>query len=86
MHRRHFLSSTILGGAAILGAAGSAKAFTMQSCGDGAAASACNELERHHQLLAELKQKLDAMHLTPAQEQAVMANAVCPFCGEPLIG
>lgn len=81
----------MLGGAALVGFAASARAFSMQSCGTAAMGnSACGEFQDHYrlhkQLLAELKHKLDAQHLSPAQEQAIMAQAICPICGQPLIG
>ena len=91
MNRRRFLSGTMLGGAALVGFASSARAFSMQSCGAAATGeSACGEFQDHYrlhkQLLAELKRKLDAQHLSPAQEQAALAQAICPICGQPLIG
>ncbi len=81
----------MLGGAALVGLAGSARAFNIQSCGATAeGASACGEFQDHYrlhkELLAQLKRKLDAQHLSPAQEQAMLAKAVCPFCGAPLLG
>jgi hypothetical protein len=81
----------MLGGAALVGFAGSARALTVQSCSVAATGqTACGEFQDHYrlhkQLLAELKRKLDAQHLSPAQEQAVLAQAVCPFCGAPLLG
>jgi hypothetical protein len=81
----------MLGGVALVGLAGSARAFTVQSCeGTATGETACGEFQNHYRLhqklLAGLKRKLDQAHLSPAQEQATLAQAVCPFCGEPLLG
>lgn len=91
MNRRRFLSSTMLGGAALVGLAGTARAFNMQTCNTAAQGdTACGEFQDHYrlhkQMLADLKRKLDAQGLTPAQEQVILAKAVCPICGMPLIG
>lgn len=91
MNRRRFLGTTMLGGAALVGFAGTARAFNMQTCNTAAQGeTACGEFRGHYrlheQLLADLKRKLDAQHLTPEQEQAMLAKAVCPVCGMPLIG
>jgi hypothetical protein len=91
MNRRRFLSSTMLGSAAAVGLAGSAHAFTIQSCNATAKGeSACGEFQQHIQfhkkLLADLKREFDRLHLSPAQQQAVLAQAICPICGQPLIG
>jgi len=71
----------MLGGAALVGFAGTAQAFNTQTCDTAAqGATACGEFQDHYrlhqQLLAELKHKLDAQHLTPEQEQAVLAKAM----------
>ena len=81
----------MMGGAALVGFAGSARAFSVQSCGVGAQGeTACGEFQDHYRLhktmLADLKRKLDQQHLSPSQEQAILAQAVCPICGAPLIG
>ncbi|HEV2265267.1 MAG TPA: hypothetical protein VGR79_12130 [Stellaceae bacterium] len=91
MNRRRFLSSTMLGGAALVGLAGTARAFNVQSCSPAAQGdTACGEFQDHYrlhkQLLADLKRELDKQNLTPEQEQAILAKAVCPICGAPLIG
>jgi nitrous oxide reductase len=86
LNRRRFLGSTMLSGAALIGLAGTAGAFSVQSCGSTASATACDEIHRHKQLLADLKRELDKRHLSPEQEQAVLATAVCPFCGALLLG
>ncbi len=91
MNRRRFLSSTMLGGAALVGLAGLARAFNMQTCNTAAQGdTACGQFQDHYrlhqQLLADLKRELDKRHLTPEQQKAVLAKAVCPICGAPLIG
>ena len=86
MNRRRFLGTMMLGGAAVFGVASAARAFSQQSCGDTASVAACDEVARHKQLLIELKQQIETLHLSPEQEQAALARAVCPFCGAPLIG
>jgi hypothetical protein len=62
-----------------------AKAFTTQTC-EGTNDLACRELIRHHDLLAQLKATLARKGLTDDQRRAVLASAVCPFCGQPLLG
>ncbi len=91
MNRRRFLGSTLFGSASVLGLAAAARAFTLQSCNTTAqGATACGQFQDHYRLhqklLLDLKRKLDAQHLSPAEEQAVLARAVCPICGAPLIG
>jgi hypothetical protein len=86
MDRRRFLSTTILSGIAAAGFAGSAHAFSEQKCEPGATDLACRELIRHHELLAQLEKTLADRGLTEEQRKAILASAVCPFCGQPLIG
>ena len=83
MNRRRFLGATVLSAAAVWGAAGSAQAFSEQSCGKGAPVSACDELERHRRHIDNLKRRHDEMHLTPTHEQEGPTPIVCAVCGEP---
>ena len=69
----------MLGGAGLVGLAGTARAFTLQSCGSTASATGCQQIQLHRQLLADLKRELDKRHLSPEQEQAVLAKAICPL-------
>ena len=89
MDRRRFLSTTVLSGVALAGMAGAAtraSAFSQQACDATTTDPACRELIRHHELLAQLETTLAERGLTDAQRQAVLAAAVCPFCGQLLIG
>jgi len=86
MDRRRFLSTTVLSGAALAALGGKAMAFSEQSCSDVPGTAACRELIRHHELLAQLEASLKAKGLDAAQRKAVLAAAICPFCGQPLIG
>lgn len=86
MDRRGFLSTTILSGIALTGLAGTAQAFTEEKCDPTSATPACRELLRHHELLAQLETTLEQRGLNDAQRKAILAYAICPFCGQPLIG
>jgi hypothetical protein len=86
MNRRRFLSTTVLSGAALAGLASHANAFSERVCDAASADPACRELIRHHQILAQLETSLAERGLDDAQRKAILATAVCPFCGQPLIG
>ncbi len=86
MSRRRFLATTALSGAGLAALAGTSSAFTMRECGKDASAVACDEVQRHKQLLVDLRRLLQQENLSPAEQQALLAKAVCPFCGAPLLG
>ena len=86
MNRRRFLSSTVLSGVALAGLTQGARAFSQQKCDTSSPALACAELIRHHELLAKLELTLAERGLDGKQRQAVLAAAICPFCGQPLVG
>jgi hypothetical protein len=86
MDRRRFLSTTVLSGFAIAGLASRASAFSQESCDPSSAVPACRELIRHHELVAQLEASLEKRGLDEAQRKAILASAVCPFCGQLLIG
>ncbi len=86
MDRRRFLTTTMLSGAAMVGFAGSAHAFSQQNCADVPGTLVCRELLRHQELLAQLEKTLADKGLTPDQRRQILAAAICPFCGQPLIG
>ena len=89
MDRRRFLSTTMLSGVGLAAGAAvatPARALEITSCDAAAGTPACVQLLRHHELLAQLRASLAARGLSPAQQQAVLAKAICPFCGQPLIG
>ena len=86
MDRRRFLSTTILSGIAIAGVAGSARAFTEEKCDPNSATLACRELIRHHELIAQLEATLQQRGLDEERRKAILAYAICPFCGQPLNG
>ncbi len=85
MNRRHFLSSTVLAGAGLAGLAQPARAFTLQKC-DENDTLACREIARHDDVMAQINALLEQKGLSPAERQAVLAAAACPFCGQPLSG
>jgi hypothetical protein len=86
MHRRRFLSTTALGGLGLAALAPKAFAFTEEKCTTHAGDPACKEILRHETLLADLDAALAKKGLDAAQRHAVLAKAICPFCGELLIG
>jgi hypothetical protein len=80
----------MLGTAAAVGFAGSAHAFTVQSCGTGASGpSACGEFREHYrfhkELIAAIDVEFNKLHISPAEQRAILARAICPICGQPLI-
>lgn len=85
MNRRHFLSTTMLGTAALAAFSGRAQAFALEDC-QSRSDPACREVIRHREILARLDQALTAKGLNEAEKKAVLAAATCPFCGQPLIG
>ena len=86
MDRRHFLSTTLLSGTALLALSSRAHAFSQVDCAATPGLPACQELVRHQELLAKLDTALAAKGLDAAQRKAVLATAICPFCGQLLIG
>lgn len=86
MDRRRFLSTTFLSGIGLAAAAGNARAFSEQACDPSSTNQACRELIRHHELLAKLDEELTKKGIDAEQRKALLAAAVCPFCGQPLIG
>ncbi len=86
MDRRRFLSTTFLSGVGLAAVASQAKAFSEQACDSASTDSACKELIRHHELLAQLNTELAKKGLNETERKAVLARATCPFCGQPLLG
>jgi hypothetical protein len=90
MDRRRFLSSTMLSGLGVgLGLVLGARqthAFTTVDCVRHAADAGCTELLRHKTLLADLDRDLAGRGVPEAKRKALEATAICPFCGELLIG
>jgi len=86
MDRRHFLSATALSGIGLAALASSARAFDQKVCDAGSTDPACRELIRHHELVAQLEESLAKRGLDDAQRKAILASAVCPFCGQLLLG
>ena len=86
MDRRRFLSTSFLSGIALAGFAGTARAFTEEKCEPSSPSLACKELVRHRELLAQLQTTLQQRGLDEEQRKAILAYAVCPFCGQPLNG
>lgn len=86
MDRRRFLSTTVLSGIGLAAATSRASAFSEQACVPSSTSQACRELIRHHELLAQLDAELAKKGLNEAQRKTLLASAICPFCGQPLIG
>jgi len=86
MNRRRFLSTTALGALAAAALGASARALSVQSCDGDVVDKICSELARHDNLLIELKAQLAQQNLTNDQRRAILAAAICPFCGQPLLG
>ncbi|HEY1721405.1 MAG TPA: hypothetical protein VGG27_09200 [Magnetospirillaceae bacterium] len=86
VNRRRFLSTTVLSGIGVAAIAGRASAFSEQSCDPSSGTQACRELIRHHELLSKLDEELEKKGLDEPHRKALLAMAVCPFCGQPLIG
>lgn len=86
MNRRRFLSTSMLTGAAVVLSAGSAHAFSQDSCADLPGTKACLEIARHQEILAQLNAMLEKKGLSEEQRHAILVAAICPFCGQPLIG
>jgi len=85
MHRRRFLSTTIVSGLG-LAAAAPAHAFTVGECGEGEASGTCRELTKHEDLIAKLDAMLAEKGLDADQRRAALTAARCPFCGSLLAG
>ncbi|MBF0560921.1 MAG: hypothetical protein HQL37_02670 [Alphaproteobacteria bacterium] len=83
MNRRRFLSTTILSGVALMSPP--AGAFTVQKCEEFSGTPACLELAKHKEQVAQLDNLLSQKGLDLAQRQAILRNAVCPFCGQLLL-
>ena len=87
MKRRNFLSSTILAGAGVAGLPSRpARAFTVQNCDDVDESAACREIANHNDVLAQINALLESKGMSPAERQAALSTALCPFCGQPLNG
>ncbi len=85
MNRRRFLSTTMLSSLGFMALTAPARAFTERKC-DQANDLACRELVRHRDLVVQLNAMLEKKGLTDDQQRAVLAAALCPFCGQPLLG
>jgi len=85
MNRRHFLSSTVLSSLGAMVLAGSARAFDIIDCQQ-TKDTACRELAQHREILAQLQAMLSQKDLTEEQRRAILASALCPICGQPLLG
>ncbi len=84
MDRRGFLLATVAGGVGLGLAGGRADALVLEECGAGEGSPACRELVRHRDLVAEIERLLAERGLSDAERRAVLAFALCPFCGQPV--
>lgn len=85
MNRRRFLSTTVLSSLGLMALTAPAKAFTEEKCSQ-TNTPACRELAQHRDVLAQLNAMLAKKGLNDEQRREVLAAALCPFCGQPLIG
>lgn len=85
MDRRHFLSTTALGGLGLALWPGKAKAFALQDCDSAPGEAACRAIADHRAVIEQINVMLAAKGLDETQRKAVLAVARCPFCGEPLL-
>ncbi len=90
--RRHFLLASVALPLGIIGAAKSARAFSLEEPSVGlvqeyvaARAAACGGSQTYHQqLLADLRTTLAGEKLPEQAVDQQLAQAVCPLCGCPL--
>jgi hypothetical protein len=85
MDRRRFLTLGLLSGTALAGSS-KAWALTRESCDVYPNTAPCREVMRHKALIVDLEKALAKRGLSPAQIQTAMARAVCPYCGQLLLG
>jgi len=86
MDRRYFLSTTALGGLAVAALAKPARALSVQDCSEDPDGAVCSELVRHDNLRTQIEALLTERGVSDDQRKAVLAAAICPFCGQPLFG
>jgi hypothetical protein len=84
MNRRTFLG-TVGGSLAVAMAAHRADAFVVEECTAESSSSACRELLRHRDVVVQLDAMLKEHGLSDEERQAVLAAAMCPFCGESVV-
>jgi hypothetical protein len=81
MDRRRFFG-TVGAGLALAVTTNRAHAFTVEVCNDESSAPACRELLRHRDIRAQLDLMLKEHRLADDQREALLAAAMCPFCGQ----
>jgi hypothetical protein len=86
MNRRDFLSTTALASLGFAAFATSARALSVQDCSTDAGTVACTEIARHDNIRAQLEALIKEQGLTEDQRKAALAAAICPFCGQPILG
>jgi hypothetical protein len=86
MNRRHFLSTTGLAGFGLAAFATSARALSVQDCTADPNSAVCSEVARHDNIRAQLEALLKDEGLSEEQRKVALAAAICPFCGQPLLG
>lgn len=73
-------------GAGLMLAGTRAEAFTQVDCTTHPHMGGCTELMRHKTLLADLDREFIRRGVPEAERKALEAQAICPFCGQLLIG
>jgi len=88
MDRRSFLRLGALAGLGCAVGAAPAAAFQQVDCDEtGSADPACRRLDEHQNRLRRLDEALVQRGVTdPEQRRVILAAAICPVCGVPLIG
>jgi hypothetical protein len=81
MDRRKFLGA-VGGSVAIAAAANRAHAFAVEVCSEESSSPACRELLRHRDVRAQLDLMLKEYGVADEQREALLAAAMCPFCGQ----
>lgn len=86
--RRLFLRTSLLASTAFALASERAFAFAIEEASSGVtgiyhAARSCTlgDDPQHQKLLADLRQRLDGLSLSPEERDAVVAAVTCPICG-----
>lgn len=83
MNRRRFFGA-VGGSVALALAAQRAQAFSVEVCREGSNVPACRELLRHRDIRTQLDLMLKEQGLPDDQREALVAAAMCPFCGQPV--
>ena len=81
MDRRRFFRA-VGGSLALAVAADRAHAFAVEVCSEESNSPACRELLRHQDIRTQLDLMLKEHGFATDQREALLAAAMCPFCGQ----